>query len=113
LLSSDAAWRHVWVARGARTSTPLQALVLLNGPQFVEAARALAARVAGECGADESAALSAVFRVLTGRAPARAEEEVLLRLHAAELRYFAAEPQRAAAYLGAGDSASARSPSRR
>ena len=50
-----------------RTNTPLQALVLMNDPQFVEAARALAERMMREGGRDADARITAAFRLLTGR----------------------------------------------
>jgi uncharacterized protein DUF1553/uncharacterized protein DUF1549/cytochrome c/concanavalin A-like lectin/glucanase superfamily protein len=94
----DAARREVCVARRASTSTPQQALVLLNDPQFVEAAVALARRCA-EAGTD-AARLTALFRRLTGRFPEPAELAELAALHAEERAAFAADPASAAALLG-------------
>ena len=45
MLNFDAAERHTCIVKRQKTSTPLQALVTLNDPQFVEAARVLAQRV--------------------------------------------------------------------
>ena len=64
----DAARREVCVARRASTNTPQQALVLLNDPQFVECAGALARLVLDE--PDDAARLTMLFRRLAGRAPA-------------------------------------------
>ena len=55
-ISFDAAERLFCTVSRQRTSTPLQALVLLNDPQFVEAARALAAHMIHDAGRDVDAA---------------------------------------------------------
>ena len=72
----DATSREVCTIARGRTSTPLQALVLLNDTQFIEAARALAAAVA--LGNDQSGEqITAAFRRLTGRPPEPKELSVL------------------------------------
>ena len=84
MLILDAAQRDVCVARRSETATPLQALLLLNDPQFVEAARVLAERVlAGNDSTDE--AIESAFRRLTGRRPTADEAAVLREIHAGEL----------------------------
>ena len=52
MMAFDSAKRDVCVARRDRTNTPLQALVLLNGPQFTEAAETLGRKLWDESGGD-------------------------------------------------------------
>ncbi|MCC9642549.1 PSD1 and planctomycete cytochrome C domain-containing protein [Rhodopirellula sp. JC740] len=66
--------------RRERSNTPLQSLVLLNEPQFVDAARALAARILREADADDEARVQFAFRLCTGRIPDKAESLVLIDL---------------------------------
>ncbi len=63
-----------------RSNTPLQALVLLNDPTYVEAARALAARLIREAGPTRGLASSAAFRLALARPPRPDEVAVLLEL---------------------------------
>jgi hypothetical protein len=74
----DAPSRELCVVRRVRTNTPLQALVTWNDPQFVECARALAARVLLEVGGDDAARLERMFRLCLLRAPDDAERQRLL-----------------------------------
>src|SRR5207244_10379041 len=65
----DAPSREACTVRRERTNTPLQALVLLNETQYVEAARALAARTLREGGTGLEARLTFLFRLATARRP--------------------------------------------
>ena len=73
LLAFDASTREECVVQRPRSNTPLQALVLLNDPTYVEAARGLAARLIREAGTDPSARLDRAFRLVLSRPP-RPEE---------------------------------------
>ena len=73
----DAPNREICTVRRPRTNTPTQALNLMNDPTFVEAARALAARVLKQPAADDAATLRMVFRLPLARAPQPHELEVL------------------------------------
>ncbi len=99
----DAALRDVCRVRRESTSTPLQALVLWNSPQLVEASRALAQRIERRYPTDERAAVYDLFRMLTARAPAEAESEVLIQLWRKQEAYFREHPQQTDSYLTVGD----------
>ncbi|MEZ5965965.1 MAG: DUF1553 domain-containing protein [Planctomycetota bacterium] len=98
----DAPTREFCVVRRETTNTPLQALVLWNDAQFLEAARMLAARTLREATGDE-ARVRRMFRRCTGRTPGPREQTVLLGLlHDLRVRYAAA-PRDAASLLSIGD----------
>ena len=65
----DSPTRDNCVVRRQHTNTPFQALVLLNDPQFVEAARALAARVIHAQPGDSEGQLVLAYRLLAGIRP--------------------------------------------
>jgi hypothetical protein len=88
MMTFDAAERNTCVVRRQATSTPLQGLVLLNDPQFVEAARQIAERVLKEGGSTVADQLTFAFRLLTGRRPSSAELDVLSKLHREQLAAF-------------------------
>ena len=69
----DAPSRESCVVRRERTNTPLIALMLLNDPQYVEAARALAERTMREGGEGVIARATTMFRLCTCRNPTAAE----------------------------------------
>jgi hypothetical protein len=73
----DAPTREFCLARRERTATPLQALVLLNDPQFVEAARVLAEKLIKTHGSDLNARWRMAFRLATSRQPSARELEIL------------------------------------
>jgi hypothetical protein len=80
LQAFDAPSREVSCVRRERTNTPLQALVLLNDEQFVEASRALAERMMREGGADDDARATFGFRAATARVPDAEERGALVEL---------------------------------
>ncbi len=75
----DAPDRETCTVRRPRTNTPLQALVLLNDPTYVEASRKLAERLLGHTGSDADRVAWA-FRLATARTPTHPELAVLLRV---------------------------------
>ena len=72
LLAFDASTREECVVERPRSNTPLQALVLLNDPTYVEAARAFAARMIREGGADPTARIERGFQLALSRRRASA-----------------------------------------
>lgn len=100
----DNSARQVCVIKAARTNTPLHALVTMNDPTYVEAARALAQRVLLAAGWNPDAALSYAFLLVTSRAPAAAEQ-VVLKAQLAKLQaQMSADPMAAAKLLAVGES---------
>ena len=65
----DAPSREACQVRRERTNTPLQALLMMNEPQFIEAARALAERTLREGGRTADDRLAYMFRLVTSRSP--------------------------------------------
>lgn len=104
MLTFDAPTREVCTARRARTNTPLQALTVLNDPQFVEAARCLAQRMLKEGGADMNARLDYAFKITLARAP-RAEERALMTDYCSQqMGVYRAAPEEAKKLLAVGES---------
>jgi hypothetical protein len=103
MLLFDAPTREMCTARRETTTTPLQALVLLNDPQFTEAARVLAEQLVRQYGQDISACVTRAFRLATGRQPKEREREVLSQLYEQQLKTFEANPTAADQYLKIGE----------
>jgi hypothetical protein len=100
----DAPTRETCVIRRSRTNTPLQALVTLNDPQFVEAARHLAERVMKSSESNLGARIVLAYRLATGRTPSPEIMETLRAAYHEELSVFQQEPQRAGDLIKVGDS---------
>jgi hypothetical protein len=102
MLALDAPTRESCTVRRPVTNTPLQALVLWNDVQFVEAARAFAARVLSSPG-DDRARLAAMFARATGRAPQAPDvDRLVATLNDFRARYRAA-PEDAAKLVAIGE----------
>jgi hypothetical protein len=88
MLLFDAPTREYCVVRRPRTNTPLQALALLNDPQFVEASRAFAQRILLEGGDTVESRVAYAFRLATARLPDENETGALKRLLSEQLGEF-------------------------
>jgi hypothetical protein len=82
----DAPSRDICTIRRQETNTPLQALVLLNDPTYIEAARVLGYDMIFEENLNE--AISKVFREITGRKIKSQELELLISLQKEEYKNF-------------------------
>jgi hypothetical protein len=102
----DAPDRETCTVRRGRTNTPLQALVLLNDPTYVEASRKLAERILKELGAaatpDDRIAFA--FRLATARKPSAEESAVLRRILDKQLAVYRSNAKAAADVLAVGES---------
>ncbi len=99
----DASKRDVCQVKRERTSSPLQALAMLNGPQFVEAARGLSHRlIAKNKGQVAGKLIDEMFLTLTTRRPTAKEGSVIEDLYRSQLEYFQSNPESAIAYLSNG-----------
>lgn len=98
----DAPDRSYCVARRQKTSTPLQALTLLNDPQFVEAARVLAQRTMAE-EAEERKRIVRIYRQLTGKKPKAEESALLTELYLRSLEKYKAETEKMTGLLATGE----------
>src|SRR5262249_28324748 len=85
------------------TTTPLQALVLLNDVQFVEASRAFAERMLHRSGTDTDR-IRWGFEECLSRPPSDAELQTLTRALIRERSRYQSDEKLARAYLGAGES---------
>lgn len=103
LSTFDAPDREKCVSRRSVTNTPLQALVLMNDPTYLEASRVLAQRVLAEGGTDATKRIQFAFRSATGRLPQPRELKVLQALAAKQKAIYAADPKAAADLLQAGE----------
>ena len=95
----DAPDRTECIVARARTNTPLQALVTMNDPQFVEAARVFAQQLLEQDVPDPIERLQLAFRRTVSRQPTAEETAVLKSLLDDELTHFDANPDAAKSLL--------------
>ena len=94
MMALDASKRDVCTVRRERTDSASQALILLNGTQFVEAARATADKLIEKHGEEDLDKLATeAFRQLTSRHPDKRETAILLRLLRDQREFFQDEKE--------------------
>jgi Protein of unknown function (DUF1553)/Protein of unknown function (DUF1549) len=96
-LAFDAPTREICTVRRITTNTPLQALVTLNDPVFVEAAQALARSEGASADRDAAATVRALFRRVTLRDADADEVALLERLYSERLAHYQSDPTSAVA----------------
>jgi hypothetical protein len=100
----DAPTREFCVVRRQASSTPLQALVLLNDEMYIEAARKFAERMMNEGGRSAAERLAWALRLATSRRGSANEVAVLERGMANRLEHYRADRDAAEKLLAAGQS---------
>ncbi len=100
LATFDATSRSYCVVRRQKTNTPLQALVTLNDPTFVEASKVMGEQISGISDPDQG--ITEIYRKLTGISPARTELELLKKLQLNELTKFRSDLKKTKGWLSAG-----------
>ena len=104
LSTFDAPDRETCTVRRARTNTPLQALILLNDPTYVEASRKFAERILTEGGETTEDRLTFAFRQVVARAPTERERKLLRQLVEEQLKDYRRRADKAEALLKVGES---------
>jgi len=99
-ITFDAGSREVCLVERLRTNSPLQALVTLNDPVYIEAAKHLAGMMEKEGGESVEAAIRAGYRRTMLRDPAEGKLEALEKLYEQAVANFTGKPADAAKFLG-------------
>lgn len=100
LANFDGPARASCVVRRQSTNTPLQALVTLNDPTFVEAAKVIGARITQE--QNTQAAINMAYRQITGVTPNAKQLALLMALQQAEYNKFKNNPNKTKGWINTG-----------
>lgn len=103
MLIFDAPDRNFCTVKRSVSSSPLQALALMNDPTFVEAAKFVAVRMMQEGGSSIQDKLNFGFRLVTGRTPDSKEIALLHRMYTAENDSYKKHPDKAKKILSVGE----------
>jgi hypothetical protein len=101
LATFDAPERSECAVRRQKTNTPLQALVLLNDPTFVEASKVIGENITKSESVEKG--ISEAFVKLTGRKPSEIEMSILLELQHKEFKKFEGIKNKEEGWLTSGD----------
>ncbi|MAI35228.1 MAG: hypothetical protein CBE00_12000 [Planctomycetaceae bacterium TMED240] len=100
MIAFDAPTREVCAVSRSRTNTPLQALVLLNDPNYVAAAKSLAQLAMAEGGESVGQHIDYMFRRAVSRRPTSEERKVLSDRYESALAAYQEDPEAAAGLAG-------------
>jgi hypothetical protein len=103
MVAFDAPRRAVCIAKRERTDSPLQAFILLNGIQYVEAARVLGEKLHKDTNGNLPAMIGQGFLRCLGRKPDEREIEITTRLYTEQLAHFRQAPAEAGKLLTIGN----------
>jgi Protein of unknown function (DUF1553)/Concanavalin A-like lectin/glucanases superfamily len=103
MVAFDAPRRAVCTAKREQTDSPLQALILLNGVQYVEAARVLGESLHRDAGGDVSQMIENGFLRCLSRRPETREVEILRALYDEQLEHFTQHTSDAEQFLKIGN----------
>ena len=104
MVAFDAPRRAVCTSKRERTDSPLQAFILLNGVQYVEAARVLGEKLHRDAKGDVAAMIEQGFLRCLSRRPDAREIEITTRLYKEQLAHFRQTPAEADKLLKLGSS---------
>lgn len=108
MLTFDASERSMCTVKRQSTSTPLQSLVLLNDPQYIEASRKLAENLINNKGDDPSIWIENAFKSLVTRSPSTDETDLLMEIYNAELQRFEKDTNSGLDVINIGESATSK-----
>ena len=103
MVAFDAPRRAVCISKRERTDSPLQALILLNGIQYVEAARVLGEKLHLEAKGDVPKMIASGFLRCLSRKPDAREAQICAQLYQEQLATFKKTPKEAEALLKTGN----------
>ncbi len=103
MMTFNAAAREICIVRNDLTTTPLQALTMMNNKTFVEAARFLAERMMQAKGQRPRQRVAEAFRRVTSRAPRKAELDLLMKDFSFYLKDFRKKPNAAKRLISVGE----------
>jgi hypothetical protein len=103
LAAFDAPTREECTVTRVNSNTPLQALVLLNDPTYVEAARVFAQNILEQGGRSSNSRIDWAFRRALGRPPTKEERRILSRLYAKNLTRFRSDQTGAEDFIRVGE----------